>query len=369
MKHRLTVVIPTHNRPDTLPRALDSLYKQILPVNVIVADDGNSENNDRTAAIIEELMPEAEHVLIDADHAWQNWREGARAAKSEFVSWLQDDDCVRPSYSKRIVDAFDRYPSANVWMARLLISVGDHMAYWWVGNGPWVPMDLIDGVPTCWAEGSILVSGSYLTSWAVAPALAFRNQVLFHRALDRMPEHCDLFVERMIPAYTSHGGPFITDPVVAGYWVQHDNHLSTKLHPQQPKQTKIILPELDRMLDVMPNWEESFLSWAEIVPTQNVLQWIGNVEQTIREGGHTKYGQRIQKALVKSLDGRVQFFSKPRRWWRGTMGWITNGGDWMIHKLDGMIGREPRPCLEPLVTTNLKTFTPPGGVPECNRIT
>ena len=192
--------------------------------------------------LVKSLMPDATYLHTGKfDHAWPNWRAGAKAAKSEFVAWLQDDDKVKPNYSIRIIEAFDRFPDANVWYARLVIAIGEGMAIWNCGNGPWVPVDLFDGKPYSWAEGSVLVASAYFTSWSLAPAFAFRNNAAFRLACDRMPENCDIFVERLIPALTCNGGPFIADPTLAGYWMQHDEHLSTKQHKDQPRMTKVLI--------------------------------------------------------------------------------------------------------------------------------
>jgi len=40
----ISVIIPTHNRAELLPRALDSVLEQTLPPNeIIVVDDGSDD--------------------------------------------------------------------------------------------------------------------------------------------------------------------------------------------------------------------------------------------------------------------------------------------------------------------------------------
>ena len=328
-KNKLTVVIPTYNRPQFLPRALDSLYKQLVPVSIIVADDG--DNPQETEGVVHACIPDATYIHTGHfDHAWPNWRAGAKAATSEFVSWLQDDDEVRPNYSTRIIESFSRFPDASVWYGRLVISIGDGMAVWNCGNGPWVPVDFKNGKSWSWAQGSVLASSAYFASWSLAPAFAFRNGASFRSALDRMPENCDIFVERLIPAMTANGGPFISDPVLAGFWNQHDDHLSTKQHKDQPRQTKILIQELDRLLDDMrpdPNglsWEDCLESWARLIPTQVVLEWIGQIDTTVKEGGPSRHAKTAQRALIKSLKGRINLVCGPRKWWNTAVHWVAN---------------------------------------------
>lgn len=322
MSNYLTVVVPTCNRPQFLPRALDSLYKQLTPVNVVVADDG--DNPQETEDIVHACLPDATYVRTGSfNHSWPNWRAGAKAAISKYVSWLQDDDEVRPNYSTRIIEAFDRFPDANVWYGRLVVSIGDGMALWNCGNGPWVPVNMKSGEPWSWAQGSVLVSTAYFTSWSLAPAFAFRNGSAFQAALDRMPERCDIFVERLVPAMTANGGPFISDPIIAGFWNQHDDHLSTKQHKDQPRQTKLMVTELDRLLDEMPpddkgnTWQNALASWAQLIPTQIVVGWIDQVDAVIKEGGPSRHAKTVQSILFGSLKGRVEIaFGAKRRWSR-----------------------------------------------------
>lgn len=331
MNPRLSIIIPTHDRPELLPRALDSALRQTVPCKVVVADDGDI---DRTTAILAGRYAEAvsdgriRHLPTGAAYAWDNWRAGMEAADTEFACFHQDDDIVRPTYAARIIDAFDRYPQANVWLARLNCAPDGKLAMWYCGNGPWVPMDMVNGEPACFAEGSILASSSYLTSWSLSPAIAYRRGPWLDRGLQFMPADCDMFVERLVPALVADGGPFIADPLVAGYWIQHADQLSHKQYPDQPRQTKILVEFLDEYLPGLAGWRESFLAWLQLVPAGQVMQWLGILDQTEREGGKSRHGDELRRLMVESLKGRVQVVSGPRPRWRRVVdraiGWVRN---------------------------------------------
>ena len=325
---RLTIVIPTYNRPDLLPRAIKSCLDQVIPVKIIIADDG--DDTEQTAKILDDdfscetiLDGTITHLKTEAKTAWQNWRAGAEAATTEFVSWHQDDDVVRPTYSRRIITAFDRFPDANIWISRLHISPDGKLALWSSGNGPWVPMDLIDGDVCSYAEGSIIASTGYFTAWSLAPAMAFRNGPMFKRALEKMPDDCDIFVERLVPAMACNGGPFIADPIIAGYWVIHDEQLSTKQHPDQPRQTKLFIKALDDVMDGMERWEESLAAWCQINTAQTVIQWAQQIDTTIKEGGVSRHARKVQAILVHSLIGRVKM-GRIYPWWHKAARWVRD---------------------------------------------
>lgn len=323
---RLTIVIPTFNRPDMLPRALKGCLAQTVPVKILIADDGDPE---ATLDLIEQQFPAAwdkgiiTHLYTKTDEAWVNWRAGAQAATTEFIAWHQDDDVVRKTYAQRICEAFDRHPKARLWMAQLKVGPDERMCLWNCGNGPWVPMDFMEGKPFSFAEGSVIASSSYFTSWSLCPAMAFRDSPEFRAALVKMPPRCDIFVERLIPAMVANGGSFIADPVVAGTWIVHDSQLSTKQHPDQPRQTGVMIKALDDLMDGMEGWEESLAQWCRLNASQSIVAWIGEIDRTIKEGGQSRYARKVQQILVESLIGRVKW-GYTSRWWHKASRWIKD---------------------------------------------
>lgn len=327
MKSQLTIAIPTNatgGRVDLLARAIDSALAQTVPVRIAISDDsGMGDVRRRLEADYPAHMAAGRirHEAFDADHAWPNWRHAAEMADTEYVAWLQDDDVVRATYAGRIIAAFDKFPDANLWMARLACAPDGRLAMWYSGNGPWVPMDLLGGSISSFREGSILVSSSYLTSWSLAPAMAFRRGPWLDSALARMPAWCDIFVERLMPAMVADGGPFIADPVIAGYWVQHDDNLSRKQHADQPRQTRVLIDELDELMPRYDGWQRSFSAWLDLIPTGQVIQWMGILEQAEREGRKSPYIDEIRGLLTASIRPRVRCIPMGRPWWRRAYDW------------------------------------------------
>ena len=95
---RVSVIVTTYNRPETLRLVLQSLLNQtVAPYEIIVADDGST---DETRTLIEKVAASTD---IRVCHAWQE-DEGFRAAKvrnlavskslsKEFIIFL-DGDCI-----------------------------------------------------------------------------------------------------------------------------------------------------------------------------------------------------------------------------------------------------------------------------------
>lgn len=331
---RLTIVIPTHDRPDMLPIAVRSALGQRsedgtpAPVQVIVADDGDRA---RTAEILARISPadlesgRLRHLGTGATEPWENWRAGALAADTEFVAWHQDDDHVSPYYAGRILASFDftasRGHHRSVWFGRLSCATrrdgGPGWGLWYAGNGPMVPMPDLYGCeqPFGCPEGALVAPSMYFTAWSLSPALAYRNGPEFRAALQRMPERCDIYVERIIPAEMAAHGGFIADPVIIGQWVQHDTNLSRAQHADQPRQTRLFHQHMDDLLDrIGPDlWAPQFAAWCRVVPPAQIVGWINGFDHAEREGGRSRHHDALLTIALESLRGRVKPGALPWR--------------------------------------------------------
>lgn len=329
MTPRLTIGIPTHDRPELLPRALMHALTQTVPCNVIITDDGNAE---ATAKMLATRHPDllesgqVRHIPRACTGLWDNWDACARACETEFFLWLQDDDVICKGVAERVIDSFDRFAEANVWMARNHISMNERFGWWQNGNGPLVPMDYMTGIPDQW-EGEIFAPTSYFTSWSLSPAVAFRTGPAFTAALDVMPRDCALFAERLILVAMGAEGRFVADPMIAGLWVQHQGNNSRKLHDDQPRQTKVAIEFLDRAMDELGDrWRKILYEWAKLQHPNWVMGWLGDFDHAESEGGPSRYGRPIREVLRRSLEGRLLIRPVVRPWWRRIWDRVSNAG-------------------------------------------
>ncbi len=97
----VSVVIPTYNRADTIGRSIDSALEQSYrPIEVIVVDDGSTD------ATLEVLRGYGERIhFIRQENGGPSVARntGARAAKGEFIAFLDSDDTWRPAKIARQV--------------------------------------------------------------------------------------------------------------------------------------------------------------------------------------------------------------------------------------------------------------------------
>jgi len=159
-----TVIVTTYNRPEALVKVLNGLAHQTQPAaEVIVADDGSSDDTRSSIARLKSALP---YALTHVWHADEGFRaakirnDAIRRARGDYVILL-DGDCIpnrhfvadhvrlaRPGYffqgkrvlvASKIVDLFD-WPQANAPMALL-----GHIVAGGLGNPhhvircPWLP--------------------------------------------------------------------------------------------------------------------------------------------------------------------------------------------------------------------------------------
>jgi hypothetical protein len=244
--------------------------------------------------------PLIRHARTGASNLWKNWKAAADIAAeddTEFFAWLQDDDVCSRSYAVRIMDGFDRWPDADLWTARLAVGDEFRRALWFLNSGPWMPMNLLDGSARC-DDADLLIPTSYFTAFAMSPAAAFRRGERFTRALESIPDNCNLYNERFILAAMASGGRFISDPMLAGLWVQHSGNESRNQHPDQLRQTEIAIEWLDNVMDDT-NSEKSLNDmdvWASMMPVSHLYAW---AECLASQRG--RWEKRIGEIIVKHL--------------------------------------------------------------------
>ena len=92
MSPLVSVIIPTHNRADLVPLAIQSVLQQTYTnLECIVVDDASTDNTEETVrTIIDERIIYLRHE--NNKHASAARNTGIKYARGEFIAFLDDDD-------------------------------------------------------------------------------------------------------------------------------------------------------------------------------------------------------------------------------------------------------------------------------------
>lgn len=97
----LSIIIPTYNRPQFLPRAVESALQQTVEeVEVIVVDDGSKE----PVTLPENSRLQVIRLSQNSGNAVAR-NVGLKAAKGQYVTYLDDDDQLLPNMAQVSLDA------------------------------------------------------------------------------------------------------------------------------------------------------------------------------------------------------------------------------------------------------------------------
>lgn len=105
----ISVIIPTYNRKELLPRAVDSIFVQtVQDFEIIIADDGST---DGTEAMVREKYhdPRIRYERLEKNsgvHAARN--RGLDLAKGEYIVLLDSDDELLPHAFSTALDASEK---------------------------------------------------------------------------------------------------------------------------------------------------------------------------------------------------------------------------------------------------------------------
>ena len=115
----VSIIIPTHNRPQLLPRAVESALKAGTDVEVIVVDDASV---DSTAEVCRSLRG-IRYIRLDHNQGVAGARNvGILASSADFIAFLDDDDLRLPGSLDWQVDALMKNKEAGFICGAMLLA-------------------------------------------------------------------------------------------------------------------------------------------------------------------------------------------------------------------------------------------------------
>ena len=108
----ISVIIPTHNRRDLLPRAIDSVLGQTHKADeIIVVDDGS---DDGTAEMLRQTYPEVKLIQQKNAGVSAARNRGITSATGEWIALLDSDDAWLPQKLERQLETLAQHPGFRI---------------------------------------------------------------------------------------------------------------------------------------------------------------------------------------------------------------------------------------------------------------
>jgi len=102
-----SVIVPTHNRKETLARCLQALSEQDYPNEIIVVDDGSQ---DGTREMIAAQFPQVKYIFQENRGPAAARNRGIGQAHGDVIAFT-DDDCVPPrDWLTKLEEGYARHP-------------------------------------------------------------------------------------------------------------------------------------------------------------------------------------------------------------------------------------------------------------------
>jgi predicted O-linked N-acetylglucosamine transferase (SPINDLY family)/glycosyltransferase involved in cell wall biosynthesis len=127
----VSILIPTHHRPDYLEIALKSALAQSYEnIEIIISDNGEDDLTQERVAPYLVQHPNVTYYHKPGMTAVENFDQCLAMCKGEYVNYLMDDDVFHPDKIKRMMDFYLKHPNIGlVTSSRQLIDEqGEYLA-------------------------------------------------------------------------------------------------------------------------------------------------------------------------------------------------------------------------------------------------
>lgn len=120
----VSIIIPTHNRPDLLPRAVASAHAAGTDVEVVVVDDGSK---DETATVCQGLEG-IKYVRLERNQGVAAARNvGIFSSSARYIAFLDDDDLRLPGSLDFQLEMLAASPEAGFICGAMVLTDQDYM--------------------------------------------------------------------------------------------------------------------------------------------------------------------------------------------------------------------------------------------------
>jgi len=165
----VSTIIPVCNRPALLREAVESVLAQTYrPVEIIIVDDGSTDETGRVAEALEKTHYEVRAVHRKNGGPGAARETGRLIARGEFIQYLDSDDLLVPSKFELQVDGLRRHTDCSVSYGKTrFYNIGEpatNVAYKWTGER--IPTMFPSFLQYRWWSTSTPLYRRAITDWA-----------------------------------------------------------------------------------------------------------------------------------------------------------------------------------------------------------
>ncbi|HEV7766895.1 MAG TPA: glycosyltransferase family A protein [Thermoanaerobaculia bacterium] len=128
---RVSVIVPVFNGAATLLDAIESIRAQNVSTEIIVVDDGSTDDTPRILETLDDVIA----IRQDNTGPAAARNRGLLAATAPFIAFLDDDDVWLPQKLERQLQLFVEHPEAALVLGRTAFHALDSR------TGDWLPFD------------------------------------------------------------------------------------------------------------------------------------------------------------------------------------------------------------------------------------
>jgi GT2 family glycosyltransferase len=177
IEHRVTVVVATRDRRDSLVRVLEQLHSLPERPPTVVVDNASS---DGTLASVRSRFPEVDVIALGENLGAAARTVGVQAAETPFVAFADNDSWWEPGALTLAADVLEGYPSVALLAARVLLEPGgrEDPTCAFMGESPLRADELLPGKPVLGfvACGAVVRRSAYLEAGGFHARLHFGGE-------------------------------------------------------------------------------------------------------------------------------------------------------------------------------------------------
>lgn len=120
---RISVIVPTHDRPHSLPRAVESARTAGTDVEIIVVDDASIDDTAEVCRRLEGIK----YVRLARNQGVAGARNvGIMKSTGRYIAFLDDDDLRLPGSLDAQADLMDKHPEAGFVCGAMIMADQDY---------------------------------------------------------------------------------------------------------------------------------------------------------------------------------------------------------------------------------------------------